>query len=163
MAIREAAKSVFLPKVLMKSLFDTQAYEEILERLHKLDKDLQPQWGKMSAGQMVWHCQIPLKLAIENKASSQRSNPLIRWLFKRSMYSDKPWRKNLPTPPQLKATEPRDFEEEFPKLLQEIHAFHKLKLRENWNPHPMFGRFTPQQWGQMQYKHLDHHLRQFNC
>ncbi|RYG41811.1 MAG: DUF1569 domain-containing protein, partial [Chitinophagaceae bacterium] len=28
-------------------------------------------------------------------------------------------------------------------------------------PHPVFGHFTPQQWGQSMFKHLDHHLRQF--
>ena len=32
---------------------------------------------------------------------------------------------------------------------------------EIWNPHPMFGKFTMEQWGKMEYKHLDHHLRQF--
>ncbi|MCF6222561.1 MAG: hypothetical protein L3J34_02410 [Flavobacteriaceae bacterium] len=25
----------------------------------------------------------------------------------------------------------------------------------------MFGEFTAKQWGKMQYKHLDHHLKQF--
>ncbi|MFM6925379.1 MAG: hypothetical protein ACKOU7_07730 [Ferruginibacter sp.] len=25
----------------------------------------------------------------------------------------------------------------------------------------MFGSFTPEQWGQSMYKHLDHHLMQF--
>ena len=42
-----------------------------------------------------------------------------------------------------------------------IESFYNLKDRNEWNPHPMFGKFTKQQWGQMQYKHLDHHLRQF--
>ena len=36
------------------------------------------------------------------------------------------------------------------------------KDKKEWDPHPVFGSFTPEQWGQMQYKHLDHHLRQFN-
>ncbi len=147
----------------MKSLFEEATYEEVLGRLLNLKEDAKPLWGRMSAGQMVWHCQIPLRLAIENKATESRSNPLIRWLFKRSLYSEKPWRKNLPTPPRFKATEPKDFSEEFPKLLAEVETFHELKSRDSWNPHPVFGTFTKQQWGQMQYKHLDHHLRQFNC
>jgi LPS sulfotransferase NodH len=29
------------------------------------------------------------------------------------------------------------------------------------HPHSFFGRLTPQQWAQLMYKHLDHHLRQF--
>ena len=35
------------------------------------------------------------------------------------------------------------------------------EIEKKWNPHPIFGAFTHQQWGQLQYKHLDHHLRQF--
>ena len=146
----------------MKSLFDESAYKEIQERLQKLSSESKPLWGRMSAGQMAWHCQKPLKLAIKNNASDTRSNPLIRWLFKRSMYSEKPWRKNLPTPPSFKATEPKDFEEEFPKLMHLVDEFYALRSREAWNPHPVFGAFTKQQWGQMQFKHLDHHLRQFD-
>lgn len=77
------------------------------------------------------------------------------------MYNDKPWRKNLPTAPQLKVTETKNFETEKTQLVQLVDAFYDLKDREIWNPHPMFGKFTMEQWGKMEYKHLDHHLRQF--
>ena len=39
--------------------------------------------------------------------------------------------------------------------------FESQKKREEWKPHPGFGYFTKQQWGQMQYKHLGHHFRPF--
>jgi hypothetical protein len=29
------------------------------------------------------------------------------------------------------------------------------------HPHPFFGNYTPEQWGVFQWKHIDHHLRQF--
>jgi len=29
-------------------------------------------------------------------------------------------------------------------------------------PYPFFGELSPEQAGQMAYKHIDHHLRQFN-
>jgi hypothetical protein len=29
--------------------------------------------------------------------------------------------------------------------------------------HPFFGKMTPVQIGQLAYKHIDHHLRQFNA
>ena len=152
---------IFRKNLSMKSLFDDQAFEEINRRLSALEPDATPLWGKMSAGQMVWHCQFPLRIAIENKDTEVGGNPLVRWFFKKSLYNDRPWRKNLPTAPMLKATEPKDFEREFPKLQQLIGDFHSLKHRGQWNPHPMFGSFTHGQWGQLQYKHLDHHLRQF--
>ncbi|NQZ42953.1 MAG: DUF1569 domain-containing protein [Flavobacteriaceae bacterium] len=145
----------------MKSIFDTQHHGEIMTRLEQLQPDSPRQWGKMTAAQMVWHCQFPLKLAIKNEPHKVKGNPLVRWLFKKSMYNDKPWRKNLPTAPGLVAKEEKDFKVELPKLKALIDECHGVKNREEWNPHPLFGTFTREQWGQMQYKHLDHHLRQF--
>jgi len=145
----------------MKSLFETEAFDEVQSRLQQLTPEAQRIWGKMSVAQMLWHCQFPLKLAIKNEDKGVKGNAIVRWLFKKSMYSDKPWRKNLPTAPGLKATEEKDFSVEFEKLQQLVQEFHKVKDREEWSPHPLFGTFTPKQWGQMQYKHLDHHLRQF--
>ena len=144
----------------MKSLFHTPDYREIRERLSRLTADDTPQWGKMTVGQMVWHCQFPLRVAVENKPVTRKPGLLGR-LFKASMYSDKPWRKNLPTAPALKAREPKDFDTEFPRLMEWVEACYGVRDRETWNPHPMFGRLTGEQWGKMEFKHLDHHLRQF--
>jgi hypothetical protein len=145
----------------MKSIFDEKTYQEVIDRLAKLNPESERQWGKMTVSQMLWHCQLPVRLAIKNEKSKIRGNPLIRLLFKKSLFNDKPWRKNLPTIPAAKAREEKDFEKEFATLRDMVTELHGLKNRENWNPHPIFGEFTRDQWGKMQYKHLDHHLRQF--
>jgi uncharacterized protein DUF1569 len=145
----------------MKSIFEEEVYDEIITRVNKLAQDSKGQWGKMNVGQMVWHCQIPLKVAVKNKKLRITGNPLIRWFFKKSLYNDKPWRKNLPTASYAKAKEDKEFASENEVLKKLIYEIYALRKREVWNPHPLFGTFTPQQWGQMQYKHLDHHLRQF--
>jgi hypothetical protein len=132
-----------------------------LQRIASLKETSNPLWGKMSVGQMLWHCQLPVKIATENRAYHGKGNPLVRWLFKKSMYNDSPWRKNLPTVPAMKAREPKDFAIEKDKLLGLLKDLYQVKDREDWNPHPVFGAYTSMQWGQMQYKHLDHHLRQF--
>ena len=77
------------------------------------------------------------------------------------MYSDKPWRKNLPTAKPFKITEKKDFSSEKSALEAMLNEFESQRDRTAWNPHPSFGEFTKEQWGKMQYKHLDHHLRQF--
>ncbi len=145
----------------MKSLFEKKAYEELLQRLENINSDSERLWGKMSPGQMAWHCQFPLKIAVTNEDRGVSGNPLVRWLFKKSLYNDKIWRKNLPTAPGLKATEEKDFAIEMPKLKQLVKDCYEVKDREKWNPHPLFGTLTREQWGKMEYKHLDHHLRQF--
>lgn len=145
----------------MKSLFTTTTFEEVQERILALNETTQGLWGKMSVGQMLWHCQIPLKLAIENKKHHSKGKLLARWLFKKAMYNDTPWRKYLPTVSIAKAREKKDFIKERLQLLTLLKAFYEVKHRREWNSHPVFGDFTAAQWGQMQYKHLDHHLRQF--
>lgn len=145
----------------MKSLLNEVGYQEIKQRFDQLNEKSIRQWGKMSVAQMCWHCQYPLKIALDNKPNSSKGNWFLRTFFKKSLFNDTPWRKGLPTAPQLKAREEKDFEIEYAKLKKMIDEFHQLKDREIWHPHPAFGSFTVAQWGQMEYKHLDHHLRQF--
>ncbi len=145
----------------MKSLFEKANYEDILARIDSLNDSKVGKWGKMNVGQMVWHCQVPLKVAIKNKPTKKAGNILIKWFFKKSLYNEKPWRKNLPTTSFARATEEKNFEEERKILQKLVSDFYLLKDKTDWNPHPIFGEFTPDQWGAMQYKHLDHHLRQF--
>ncbi len=144
----------------MKSLFDTEAYQEIKGRIETLSSKSTPAWGKMNVGQMVTHCQFPLKVALSNKPRKHKWN-LVGFLFKKSLYNDKPWRQGLPTAKLAKITDERDFDKERATLLSMVDAFYAKKEQTEWQPHPMFGTFTPQQWGQLEYKHLDHHLRQF--
>ena len=145
----------------MQSLLTQAGHQEIKQRLSNLSADSKRQWGKMTVGQMCWHCQLPLRIALENKPNSSKGNWFVKTFFKNSMYNDKPWRKNLPTAPQLKAKEEKDFDAEYLKLQNLIDEFHNIKDREKWHPHPIFGSFTKEQWGQLEYKHIDHHLRQF--
>jgi hypothetical protein len=57
---------------------------------------------------------------------------------------------------------PKVFLEEKEALLAMVNEFSSQKERTEWPEHPIFGPFTPEQWGKLQYKHLDHHLQQFN-
>ncbi|WP_222984916.1 DUF1569 domain-containing protein [Flagellimonas meishanensis] len=148
----------------MKSLFDTETHSEILSRIDKLTDSSKGQWGKMEVGQMLYHCQFPLKIALKRYNFTKKPNPFMKLLFKsfkKNMYNDKTWKPNLPTAKGLRVTVPKVYAEEKGKLIDLINDFYKERSRKSWDPHPMFGHFTYDQWGQMQYKHLDHHLRQF--
>ncbi|WP_010520234.1 DUF1569 domain-containing protein [Aquimarina agarivorans] len=143
----------------MKSIFDPKAKEEIIDRIHKLSENSHAQWGKMNAGQMLWHCQFPLKIAIKNE--NLGNGKFFMKLFKKTLYSDQPFKKKLPTDKRLIALEQKNFTSEKTELLDLIEQTHQLKNRIEWNPHPLFGTFTQEQWGILEYKHLDHHLTQF--
>jgi len=148
----------------MKSLFNPSDYEEIKERIARVQPESRPHWGQMDAGQMMKHCQFPLKNTLYPNPNPPKYSFLYKLLFrsfKKSMYDDSVWRKNLPTPKSFKVVEPQDFEQERKELIRLIDAFHQEKGRSQWDPHPAFGEFSAEQYGKMQYKHLDHHLRQF--
>ncbi len=145
----------------MESLLQPKPYTEVLKRLATLQPDTKPLWGKMNASQMLKHCQRPLEIAVKGKTFGLKSNFIIRWFFKSSMYNDKPFVKNMPTPKGFKVTEDANFTNERDQLINLIEEFHKMRGKENWPHHPVFGFLTTEQWGKMQYKHLDHHLRQF--
>ena len=148
----------------MKSIFDQDSYHEILERINLLNTKSKPLWGKMDVAQMLNHCQNPLYVALGRK-SLPKPNIFTRLLyrsFKSAMYNNKLWKKNLGTPKEYMVEGQKQFEKEKESLLTLIDDFYAEREKDSWDPHPSFGHFTNEQWGKLQYKHLDHHLRQFN-
>ncbi len=145
----------------MKSLFESTSQNEIEDRIKSLSNNSIPEWGKMDVSQMLFHCQFPLKIALQKEHPELKPSFLAKLFFKKAMYNDKPWKKNLPTHSKLKVVDQKEFEKEKDGLLGLVSEFSNQKDKKEWSPHPMFGTFTPEQWGKMQYKHLDHHLKQF--
>jgi hypothetical protein len=148
----------------MKSLFETETITEIEQRILSLTPNTERQWGTMHVSQMVKHCQVPLEIAMGKKQPKEKVGLLkktILKLFKSSLYNDKPIKKNLPTGKDFYIKDRVDFDSESEKLLALAKEFHNLKNKTDWNPHPFFGELTKEQWGKSQYKHLDHHLKQF--
>jgi hypothetical protein len=149
----------------MKSLFDASAHSEIVSRIDNLTPEATPSWGKMSVGQMCTHCQMPLEIAMEKRTLTGKKpgfmKRLVFKLYKPLMYNDKPWSQNLPTVRDFIVKEDKNVATEKVKLQELVSEFHQYKEAKEWPSHPMFGNFTAEQWGKMQYKHLDHHLNQF--
>lgn len=148
----------------MKSLFETETLTEIEQRILSLTPNNQKKWGTMQVSQMLKHCQVPLEIAMGKRLPKEKVGffkKAILKLFKSSLYNDKPLKRNLPTGKDFFINEAEDFNREREKLLAIAKAFHKLKNKTDWNPHPFFGKLSKEQWGKSQYKHLDHHLKQF--
>ncbi len=148
----------------MKNLFDQPAYEEVLQRLNSLSPQSPRQWGKMDAAQMMAHCKEAFKVPLSDKPLSRSPiGLLLGWAFKKKLYNNDPWKKGLPTAPNFIIKDTRNFAEEKAALSSLINRFHSSDPAVIEKiVHPMFGRFTGQQWGCAMYKHLDHHLTQFS-
>ncbi len=145
----------------MENIFDKNTFDKIQSRIGSLSENSQAQWGKMSVGQMAHHIQGPLNIILEKNTYGLKPNWFAKTFFKKSMYSNKHWGKNLPTLKEFRETTDRDFNTEKTKLLELVDELGAQRERKDWQAHPTFGSLTKEQWGKMQYKHLDHHLRQF--
>ena len=148
----------------MKSVFEAKVVEELTERINRLNPDSSPQWGKMSVDQMLAHCNVTYELVYENR--HKKPNPLMRFilrnLIKKAVVNEIPYKRNGQTAPAFVVKNDRDFELEKARLItyliqtQQLGEAH-FDQKESLN----FGPLSKQEWNNMFYKHLDHHLTQF--
>lgn len=145
------------------SLFDPDGLSAMLQRIEGLRPDARRRWGKMSAAQMLAHCQQPLRVALgELPLRRNLIGILFGRLAKRKLLAPKPWPEGMPTAPEFRIADPRDFATEKVALLGLVRRFGEggpqgLTTR----PHPFFGPLTTAEWQALQWRHLDHHLCQF--
>jgi len=86
----------------------------------------------------------------------------LSWLFRKEFLGEQPFQPNRPTGKYFIITDDPDFEPTREKLSKLITEFHGLgESGTDGNIHGFFGPLTGKQWGETQYKHVDHHLRQF--
>ncbi len=147
----------------MKTLFDSATHAELLDRLGKLTAASERQWGKMSPSQMMEHTARALEMAAAKKPMKQHFlGKLLSWKFRNEFLGEKPFKLNRPTGPDFIIKDEPDFESTRARLKDLITEFHGLgESGTDGNVHGFFGPLTGKQWGETQYKHVDHHLRQF--
>ena len=147
----------------MKNIFNAAHTEEILKRIDKLSPESKAQWGKMDVAQMLAHCSAFQDIAMGNSFPKRGWLRIVVGQFAKPIfYNDKPVARNMSTIPTILMTDEKDFEIEKEKLKQKIILFQKNGPDKcTTHPHAFFGKLTPEQWGKGIYKHLDHHLTQF--
>lgn len=145
----------------MKSLLDKTTRDEVTARINTLNQNSTAQWGKMNVYQMLKHCAMWEEMLLGKRVYHQSFiGRLFGKMALRSMLKDEPIKPNLPTVPSFKMSGDGDVEAakaEWIALVRQHDA-----QPNNGFVHPFFGRLTAEQAGQLAYKHIDHHLRQFN-
>jgi uncharacterized protein DUF1569 len=149
----------------MKNLFNTEETSEIKTRIGKISSGTKPIWGKMNASQMLAHCSVGLSSALGDvKQKRKFMGLLFGKMAKKSIFNPKPWKKGLPTDKSFLITDRRDFDKEksnFMSLLERFNAAGPGGMSSD--PHPFFGDMTGEEWGILQYRHIDHHFSQFGA
>jgi len=150
----------------MKTLFEPAVAEEVKARLDKVRPDSPRQWGKMSAPQAIAHCVRSMQMAtgdllLPRVFIGRIFGPLIKPL---ALGNDRPMERNSPTAPALVVADEPDLDAERDRLRALIDRFVAGGPAQcTTHPHAFFGRLRPEQWADLMYKHLDHHLRQFGA
>lgn len=149
---------------LMNTIFELSHTDEILKRIDRLSVNSQPKWGRMCVAQMLAHCSAFQDIAMGNSFPPRGLLGIfVGRMAKSIFYNDKPLPINMSTIPTILIADKKDFERERENLKQKIKTFQK-NGPENCtsHPHPFFGKLTSEQWGKGIFKHLDHHLKQFD-
>lgn len=147
------------------SLLNPDDLIQIQQRIQTLNENSKRKWGRMKVGQMLRHCDLVLKVGL-----GQIILPKTNIFFKAiGTVTKKEMRifnngipRNMPTFAIVKVKENCNFEKSRDNLLATIDDFVAQAKKNNLvSKHELFGKMTTTDWGFMEYKHLNHHLKQF--
>lgn len=149
----------------MKTMFATEDFQELLARLDSLTPGSPRHWGRMNAAQMLEHVARVLDMASGRTPTKQiLLGRLLSWAVWPTFSGPKPFAKNAPTGPDFVVRETPDFVAAKALARTRLQEFHALGEQGcEGNVHAFFGPMSGRDWGTTQYKHVDHHLRQFGA
>lgn len=149
-----------------KSLHNPVYFEEIIGRISQLTENSTRKWGRMDVAQMLKHCDLVLQVAVQ-KVKLPHVNLLfeaIGTITKIEMQAfNNGIPRNMPTFKKLIVNFECDFNEAREGLLKTMKEYKVCYTHHNLpDKHSLFGTMTEKDWGFLEYKHLNHHLKQFN-
>lgn len=149
----------------MKTIFDHTSRAELIGRIGTLTASSAAQWGKMNVYQMTRHC-IIWNDWVQGKNTSVYKQGWLGKIFgkmalKGIVRDNSPMKRNMPAGSEFLTKEKAGNIEPLKKTwAEQIAAYGHFS-----NPtfiHDFFGKMTKEEIGILAYKHMDHHLRQFN-
>lgn len=150
--------------MMKKSLLDPQGRTDVESRLARLRPGAERQWGTMTVNKMLCHIGDQLRCGLGELETHQRKSPMalppLRWFF----IHVAPWPKGkVQTAREMLATEPAEsLEADRQQLLEVLGRFAEEMPGRGKVLHPLFGPISAKDWGVLGWRHMDHHLRQFD-
>lgn len=148
----------------LPNIFESTTTQELTHRINQLTPMNQRRWGKMNVDQMLAHICVPYEQALgeRNDGPNAFMKIMLRLFFKQSMVNEVPYKQNLPTAPAFMIVDRRDFEREKSRILSYIQKIEKLGPDYfDGKEQISLGKLSVNEWNNLLYKHIDHHLRQF--
>jgi hypothetical protein len=148
----------------MKNLLHPETKSEILSRIDALHPQSKPVWGKMNVNQNMRHLALALDIPLGAlDPTIVKLPPMPKWLLKFFLLNTKPPKEAAETFVELNMVgnniDPADFGMEKNNLKMMVDKF---TTEPSFIPvNKMGGKFSKDDWGKLNYNHMDHHLRQF--
>jgi Protein of unknown function (DUF1569) len=146
------------------AFFTDAKHDEFRNRILRVTVVNPRQWGTMNVSQMLHHlnlaCGGSLGFYTLPDESYLVSRTAFRWILI-DWFPEQPV--GLRLPKDFKIPHDAQFEFDFEKqqLLKILDVAWSARSAADWQPHPMFGKMTPAEWGKLLQIHIDYHLRQF--
>ncbi|WP_336958438.1 DUF1569 domain-containing protein [Chryseobacterium contaminans] len=146
-----------------KNLLKKETADLIIARVNNLSAIHQPQWGIMTAAEMLLHCNSCNRQILEEERGNKKTQPKQYLLRILALYIAPGFKKNIQgeaehnTKGKANDLDFEKYKSEFVELISQF-PFNTKPLTLS---HPAFGNISTKEWGIAAYKHMDHHLRQF--
>jgi hypothetical protein len=146
----------------MPTVLDVDDRKALLRRVDSLTSAAARRWGKMTCEGMLRHLCQSTRMALGDLPVKSKN----RWAFqvfplKHLLLYVVPFPKGAPTARELLPVEASDLEAERAELRGLIGRLGEGPKEGPGPVHPLFGPLSRREWGVLNYKHADHHLRQF--
>ena len=97
--------------MIIKNIFDSTVVAEVIARIDQLTPTTRPQWGKMTADQVLAHLNVSYIMTYEN--TIPKPNRLMRLVLKlivkQKVVGTTPYGRSVPTAPAFKMVGTKDF------------------------------------------------------
>lgn len=148
------------------NIFNPETVSELTNRINKLNTETRANWGKMNVSQMLAHCNVSYEMVYDNK--HPKPNAIVKFILKKivkpKVVSDKPYSKNGKTAPQFIIKDAKDFEVEKKRLIAYLNQTQQLGAEHfDGKESHSFGKLSKNEWNNLFFKHLNHHLNQFGA
>ena len=148
----------------LPNIFEKKVADQVIDRINKLQETFTPNWGKMGVAEMLAHCNVTYEMTYTDM--HPKPNFLVKLMLKgfvkKAVTSETPYPKNSRTAPVFLIKDSRDFETEKKRLVDHINKTNQLGAKHfDQKESHSFGPLSSEEWNNMFYKHLEHHLNQF--
>lgn len=161
--------ATILTLVAKKSPFIELNRRNIQKLLNGLTESTKPNWGKMTAQQMLEHLETTLLYSIGEPEAEKCFTPEEHLeKYQDSLYNHRKMPKDFPAPflpedgtlPELKYKNLEQAKEKFLENLQKYHIYYR-ENPEAEHLHFVFGKLNKEMMELMHRKHFTHHFEQF--